>query len=166
MAVRLDDVGLGGEREKPVVVRAVGPGGQVAQDLQGEGALEVVLGRVGENGDAELELREPPQVGDEAVPAAAVVEQVEVLTGPPVGPGDPEGVAGRRARVRGGHGSHLRHQGSVEHVATLDRAVAQLEPEEPAQSAALVHRPPAAVIGLSTGGDTGPEWPTARFVAA
>jgi hypothetical protein len=92
-----------------------------------------VLIRVGEKRDAELQLRQPPQVGQEAVPAAAVGEQVEVLAGPPVRAGDAERVAGRRARVWCGDGAHLLHQCGIKYDVTVDAAVAQQELQEPGE---------------------------------
>jgi hypothetical protein len=130
VAVGLDDVGLCGEPVEALQVGAVRPRHEVLQDPQGEDALEVVVGGVGEDRDPEAQLGKPPEVGQEPVAAAAVVEQVEVPAGPPPGAGDAEGVAGRCPGVRRGDGPHLLHEGRVEHRATVDGPAAQLEPEE------------------------------------
>jgi hypothetical protein len=83
------------------VVPAVRLGDQVTEDPASQGDLQVVLVGVGEQRDTELQLRDPEQVRQEAVPAAAVAEQVEIVaTRPEARAGDTERVPGGRARVR------------------------------------------------------------------
>ena len=73
---------------------------EVAKDGQGELGLEVVIGGVREDGDAEAQRRRPPQVGQEPEPAAPVVEEVGVAARAPAIADDAEGVPGGRAGVR------------------------------------------------------------------
>ena len=79
-------------------------------------------------------------------------EQVRARTDPPACPRHAQRIARRSAGVRRRHGAHHPHQRRIEHGATVDDAVAELELRNFARSVAELHSPPAAVIERSTGG--------------
>ena len=78
------------QRKQPIAIHA-GLAEEVGEDRQRELVLELMVVGVGEDGDPDPELRQPPQVGEEPVPAAAVLEEIG-------GPSGSSGVGPRRAR--------------------------------------------------------------------
>jgi hypothetical protein len=106
----------------------------VTEDREGEVALQLVILGVRQHRDADSELRSPPQVGQESVTPAAVIEEIRPLAPEiPAMNAHAERVPGTGAGMRCRDGPHLRHRLWVEDDATVERAAGELEAQEPAE---------------------------------
>jgi hypothetical protein len=89
---------------------------------------------VGQDGDPNSRLRQPPEVGEEPEPATSVFEEIRSLVpAVPAVSDHAERVACRLAGSRRRNRPHLVEPLPVEHDPALDRAAVQLEVEEPGE---------------------------------
>ncbi len=103
---------------------------EVIQDVEGQGALQVVGCRIGKNGDADLQFGQPPQVGEKAEAASTVWEENGFAAAMPLRPGDAQGIPFQATLGRGRDREHLVQQSRVKQVVTVDTPPVDLELEE------------------------------------
>ncbi len=107
---------------------------EVGQDRQRKVALELMVVGVGQDGDPDPQLGQPPQVGEEPEPSTAMLEEIRSLVpAVPAVSDHAERVTRQRVCSRRRDGLHLGEPLRVEHDPAVDRASVQLEPKKAGQ---------------------------------
>ncbi len=118
------------QRHQPVVVEAVWIVDEVVQDIEGQGALQVVACRIGQNGDADLQLRQPPEIREKPKTTTAVRKEHGLPSPVPLRPGHSQGIPFQAALCRSRYRAHLVEQRRIEQARPIEAALVELELDE------------------------------------